>query len=363
MDWKAAILKAFPNASPLYRSALEFQWGEFEKAGILDNALRCAAFFATVGVESAGMTATRENLNYSARQIVAVFGIGKHSAAISAVEAARLAKNPPALAERVYGLGNPKKARELGNTKSGDGYYFRGIGPFQHTGRAKILDLLDRFGANNIEDLLAPGNLFSGAILFWVQNGLNEFADLNDIRTVRKRVNGGYNGFAEFEKTFNYLVKAMAGAKGVSGSEIAQAISVQDKQAMEFQRRLNDLGYNLEIDGKYGPKTKAAVMDFQRRNGLKADGILGPATMAVMNTRYSTSGPVNPPSVPLLSPDQQKATGAGAMGLAATGELVMSTARELTAMQLDSPYLRVIPLALLLVGLGFILWPMLRGKK
>jgi predicted chitinase len=43
--------------------------------------------------------------------------------------------NPKALAERAYCLGNPKKAKELGNTQPGDGYRFRGNGMLQLTGR------------------------------------------------------------------------------------------------------------------------------------------------------------------------------------------------------------------------------------
>jgi len=47
----------------------------------------------------------------------------------------------------------------------------------------------------------------------------------------------------------------------------------------EIQRKLNSLGYNAGTpDGVYGPKTKAAVMLFQKANGLKADGIYGKET-------------------------------------------------------------------------------------
>ncbi len=34
----------------------------------------------------------------------------------------------------------------------------------------------------------------------------------------------------------------------------------------------------IKTDGKFGPGTEAAVKDFQRRNGLTADGAIGPET-------------------------------------------------------------------------------------
>lgn len=43
-----------------------------------------------------------------------------------------------------------------------------------------------------------------------------------------------------------------------------------------LQYRLNDLGYNLVIDGIYGAKTEAAVKDFQK---VFCDGICGPLTL------------------------------------------------------------------------------------
>lgn len=47
----------------------------------------------------------------------------------------------------------------------------------------------------------------------------------------------------------------------------------------EYQILLTELGfYDGEIDGLYGLKTRAAVIKFQRLNGLMADGIIGPNT-------------------------------------------------------------------------------------
>jgi len=52
---------------------------------------------------------------------------------------------------------------------------------------------------------------------------------------------------------------------------------------MEIQALLKKIGYNPgAIDGIFGANTKAAVMAFQRDNGLVPDGIIGPQTYRVL---------------------------------------------------------------------------------
>ncbi len=52
------------------------------------------------------------------------------------------------------------------------------------------------------------------------------------------------------------------------------------------QQRLADLGYLLPggVDGQMGPGTTAAVIAFQKWEGLPRDGVLGPATLARLKT-------------------------------------------------------------------------------
>jgi peptidoglycan hydrolase-like protein with peptidoglycan-binding domain len=45
-----------------------------------------------------------------------------------------------------------------------------------------------------------------------------------------------------------------------------------------LQTNLNKYGYNLVVDGIFGNKTSNAVKDFQGKNGLTVDGIVGPKT-------------------------------------------------------------------------------------
>lgn len=54
---------------------------------------------------------------------------------------------------------------------------------------------------------------------------------------------------------------------------------MHDESVRALQSALNDkLGLELDTDGKFGPKTKEAVMEFQKQHGLDADGIVGQKT-------------------------------------------------------------------------------------
>lgn len=55
------------------------------------------------------------------------------------------------------------------------------------------------------------------------------------------------------------------------------------EEVKEIQRRLKNWDYyNGLVDGIYGSQTKAAVIKFQKKNGLTADGIAGKNTLAKM---------------------------------------------------------------------------------
>jgi peptidoglycan hydrolase-like protein with peptidoglycan-binding domain len=64
--------------------------------------------------------------------------------------------------------------------------------------------------------------------------------------------------------------------KGSKGSDVT-----------ELQKLLNNNGYNLAVDGSYGSKTLAAVQDYQKKNGLQVDGIVGTKTWGSLNSGTS----------------------------------------------------------------------------
>ena len=359
MNWKIALTVAFPNMSAEYKIGVEQELLETElrRIGILESPLRLAAFFATVGVESGYMRLTRENLKYSKRQILKVFGVGKHSAAITDAEASKLANNPEALAERVYGLGNPKKADALGNIEPGDGFKYRGLGPFQITGRFQITKLMEDVGVDTVEELLIPRFIFAGAIRYWEGCGdLNELADVGDLRRIRRLVNGGYNAYDEFVALYKKLVDLLT--DGVAPEKIEKP----DESVSVLQEAMNSVGYSLKTDGRYGPKTSAAVKDFQRRNGLKADGIAGAATWAVLRLRRDGHTPPEAPALPALSPAVQRAALVAPLAIGAGGDTLLKLARELLALNLDSPLLNAALPVMLLVGTALAVWGVMRGQ-
>lgn len=165
-------------------------------------------FFANIHHESGGFSLERENMkDYSPKRIMEIFGVGKHSAKVTWAEAEKLSGNGYALAERVYGLGNPKKAKELGNTRPGDGWLFRGGGALQCTGGTDYY----RYGGKDL--YTNPDKI--GESAYYFTTAIKEFdakkiwdkaKDLSEasIRAVCLAVNGGYNGLDDRRAKINY---------------------------------------------------------------------------------------------------------------------------------------------------------------
>lgn len=83
-------------------------------------------------------------------------------------------------------------------------------------------------------------------------------------------------GSRYLESEIAYLKSQVAGAgdRAASPGKLGRQPSVR-----EIQRALKQAGfYQGNLDGKIGPLTKEAIIDFQKANGLKVDGIVGRQT-------------------------------------------------------------------------------------
>jgi putative chitinase len=197
-----------PKAKADYRVHLVANLNKtLEAFGINRNALRLTHFMAQIGHECGLFTIRRESMTYRTEErILKIFGVGNHSARVTPAEARGLVGQPKKLAERVYGLGNPKKAKKLGNTEPGDGFKFRGAGYLQITGRDSYTRHGEAIGINLTvdSDLAAkPENSLLLACEEWKEKRANRLADADDLRAVTKAINGGVIGLAERRKLLN----------------------------------------------------------------------------------------------------------------------------------------------------------------
>ena len=96
------------------------------------------------------------------------------------------------------------------------------------------------------------------------------------------------------KKTLDAIAAAVA-RKG--GSTVASTtgsvlkLNSQGTKVSQLQTDLKQLGYYYaEITGNFGEKTEAAVKDFQKKNGLSADGVAGANTLAAIAAAVEKAG-------------------------------------------------------------------------
>lgn len=64
-------------------------------------------------------------------------------------------------------------------------------------------------------------------------------------------------------------------------------------EVTDLQRLLNQNGYQLDEDGIFGNKTQTAVKDFQKKNGLTVDGIVGEQTWGLFDNGSTDEQPAS----------------------------------------------------------------------
>lgn len=161
-------------------------------------------FLAHLCHESMFFKARSENLNYSEKALLRVFG--KYFK--TKVMARRYARNPEMIANRVY-------ANRIGNgpEKSGDGWKYRGRGLIQTTGKANYMKLQEFFSDGTSEersilenpDIINKPKFFCyPAAFYWARRKIDRCKTFTEST---RKVNGGLNGFKSRCKILKVIQK------------------------------------------------------------------------------------------------------------------------------------------------------------
>lgn len=209
MSTELAVLKIAPKATrfakPIEDSCI--RWG-------ITQPIDKAHYLAQLAHESCGFSVLEENLNYSAKGLLATF-----SKYFISSTAERYAHKPQLIADHVY-------ANRMGNGPeiTGDGWKYRGRGLIMNTGHDNYLACsMALFGDNRLVNqpdlLLDPVNAANAAGWFWQKNNINALideddihnllADCDDIKSVTRRVNGGINGLDDRKRWLKLAKEAL----------------------------------------------------------------------------------------------------------------------------------------------------------
>jgi putative chitinase len=192
--------------SQLLALGIDGKWLEplletFEKYDI-NTPKRQACFIGQAMHESGGFKHLVENLNYSAQGLMRTWA----SRFPDTDTAEKYANNPEKIANKVY-------SGRMGNTEDGDGFKYRGRGIFQLTGKENYKNCSDGIGVDliaNPELLQEPRCACLSAGWYYNKRNLNQYADIMDIETMTKKINGGTIGLEDRKAKINKVLDILA---------------------------------------------------------------------------------------------------------------------------------------------------------
>jgi putative chitinase len=162
---------------------------------------RVAAFIAQCAHESGNFKFLQENLNYKAESLTKTFK--KYFPTLEAAQP--YAKKPQMIANKVYAnrMGN-------GDEASGDGFRYLGRGLIQLTGKNNYTFFAASVGIEDMEECVEYLGTFEGAVqsacFFWETTKLNTEADAGDIKTMTRKINGGFIGLEDRIKHYEHAL-------------------------------------------------------------------------------------------------------------------------------------------------------------
>ena len=173
----------------------------FEKYDI-STPKRQAAFIGQCMHESGGFKHLTENLNYSAKGLVATWP----SRFPNEEYAEEYARKPERIAGKVY-LGR------MGNESAEDAAKYIGRGLIQLTGKENYANCGLGIGVDllgNPDWLATPKYAALSAGWYWNKRNLNSDADLGNIESMTRKINGGNIGIEDRKAKINMVFNAIS---------------------------------------------------------------------------------------------------------------------------------------------------------
>jgi putative chitinase len=247
---------------------------------------RVAHFISQTSHESNNFNSLEENLNYSEKSLLAVFG--RYFGQSPKRNAAEYARNPEKIANYVYQ--DEFRSSKMGNTKPGDGWLFRGRGLKQLTGRENYTNFgksVSMTAEQAAVYVATEKGAIESAAWFWNAKNLNPIADTDDVTKMTKIINGGNIGLADRQARYSKAMHTLGSPvtlKAVEDKEEDHDVDVSDigvirKGSKGEGVKLMQAALGIAADGAFGPGTEKALKEWQTKNGLTADGVAGPKTL------------------------------------------------------------------------------------
>lgn len=163
---------------------------------------RQAAFIGQCMHESGGFKHLTENLNYSAKALVATWP----SRFPNEEYAAEYERKPERIANKVY-------SGRMGNTEDGDGAKYIGRGLIQLTGKENYANCGSNLGVDLVSHpdwLATPKYAALSAGWYWNKRNINADADRMDVDSMTKKINGGSIGIADRKAKIDMALNALS---------------------------------------------------------------------------------------------------------------------------------------------------------
>jgi putative chitinase len=309
-----------PENHAAYVGVFLESWDFLQRNGV-NTPLRLAHFMTIVGHETGGLQIVREECTWRYERMCQLWPDRfKLTDPIMRARYVACRGDEEKLAELAYG-GWCDLGKRLGNTEPGDGWLYRGNGPFQDTGRSRHREAGSAIGIDlegSPEQLEDPRVAIKAVLWAWNKFGLGEMADRNYLRAIQNCINRGNpfskkdpNGWPDRQRWFDRAWAVWG--DGILPSPLELSVGAQGAEVLALQMRLRELGYAVGApDTVFGPETRRAIAAFKSDySAMNPDTALEPADLVgpVTRSALATADPIRRPERERMTVADLKAAG------------------------------------------------------